>query len=62
LYTTLVWPKLQYACVAWDSITSTDLSKLERVQSYSRFVGIAIIVKVYLLDWISKHIIAGSGI
>jgi hypothetical protein len=47
LCTTLVWPKLEYASVAWNSITSTDLSKLMRVQRkfaalcYSRFfVGV----------------------
>jgi hypothetical protein len=32
LYCTLVRPKLQYASVAWNSITSTDASKLERIQ------------------------------
>jgi hypothetical protein len=32
LYTTLVRPKLEYASVAWNSITSTDSIKLERVQ------------------------------
>jgi hypothetical protein len=32
LYTTLVQPKLEYASVAWHSITSTDSSKLKRVQ------------------------------
>jgi hypothetical protein len=32
LYTTLVRPKLEYAYVAWNSTTSTDSSKLERVQ------------------------------
>jgi hypothetical protein len=32
LYTTLVRPKLEYASVAWNSITSTDSFKLERVQ------------------------------
>jgi hypothetical protein len=32
LYTTLVRPKLEYASVAWNSITSADSSKLERVQ------------------------------
>jgi hypothetical protein len=43
LYATLVRPKLEYASVAWNSITSTDSSKLERVQikfatlNHSRF-------------------------
>jgi hypothetical protein len=32
LYTTLIRPKLEYASVAWNSITSTDSSKLKRVQ------------------------------
>jgi hypothetical protein len=32
LYTTLARPKLEYASVAWNSITSTDSSKLKRVQ------------------------------
>ena len=32
LYCTLVTPKLEYASVAWNSITSTDTSKLERIQ------------------------------
>jgi hypothetical protein len=32
LYYTLVRPKLEYASVAWNSITSTDASKLERIQ------------------------------
>jgi hypothetical protein len=32
LYTTLVRPKLEYASVAWNSITRTDSSKLETVQ------------------------------
>jgi hypothetical protein len=32
LYTTLVRPKLEYASVAWNSITSTDSSKIQRVQ------------------------------
>jgi hypothetical protein len=47
LYTTLVQPKLKYACVAWNSIMKY-LSKLERVQRkfaalhYNRlfFVGV----------------------
>jgi hypothetical protein len=32
LYCTLVRPKLEYASVTWNSITSTDASKLERIQ------------------------------
>jgi hypothetical protein len=32
LYFTLVWPRLEYACVAWNSVTSTDANKLERIQ------------------------------
>jgi hypothetical protein len=32
LYYTLVRPKLEYASVAWNSITSTDASKLEHIQ------------------------------
>jgi hypothetical protein len=32
LYTTFVRPKLEYASVAWNSVTSTDSSKLERLQ------------------------------
>jgi hypothetical protein len=32
LYTTLVRPKLEYESIAWNSIASTDSSKLERVQ------------------------------
>jgi hypothetical protein len=33
LYTTLVWPKLEYVSVAWNSITSIDSSKLEMAQT-----------------------------
>jgi hypothetical protein len=32
LYCTLVRPKLEYASVTWNSISSTDASKLERIQ------------------------------
>jgi hypothetical protein len=32
LYVTLVRPKLKYASVVWNSITYTDVSKLERIQ------------------------------
>jgi hypothetical protein len=31
-YFTLVWSKLAYATVVWNSITSTDANKLERIQ------------------------------
>jgi hypothetical protein len=34
LYTTLVRLKLEYACVAWNSVTPTDSHKLERVQKH----------------------------
>jgi hypothetical protein len=43
LYTLLVRPKLEYASVAWNSITNTDSNKLERIQRkfaalcYNRF-------------------------
>jgi hypothetical protein len=32
IYCTLVRPKLEHASVAWNSITSTDASKVERIQ------------------------------
>jgi hypothetical protein len=32
LYITLVWPKLKYASVVWNSISMMDSSKLETVQ------------------------------
>jgi hypothetical protein len=32
LYIALVWSKLEYASVVWNSMTSTDASKLERIQ------------------------------
>ena len=32
LYSTLVRPKLQYVSVVWNSVTSTDARKLERIQ------------------------------
>jgi hypothetical protein len=43
LYITLVTSKLEYASVVWNSITSTDANKLERIQqrfealSFNRF-------------------------
>jgi hypothetical protein len=61
LYTTLVRHKLEYASVAWNSITSTDSSKLERVQIkcttlyHSRFflrVIVAVTTKECYLDLI----------
>jgi hypothetical protein len=32
LYLTLARPRLEYASVVWNSITSTDANKLERIQ------------------------------
>jgi hypothetical protein len=40
LYIALVWSKLEYASVVWNSITSTDASKLERVQQ--RFTALCL--------------------
>jgi len=38
LYTTLVRPKLEYACVAWDPHFKCDINRLERIQrSAARF-------------------------
>ena len=35
LYCTLVRPKLEYASVAWNSVTANDAGKLERIQCFS---------------------------
>jgi hypothetical protein len=43
LYSSLVWSKLEYAWIVWNSITSTDSAKLEMIQRkfaalcYTRF-------------------------
>jgi hypothetical protein len=45
LYFSLIIPKLKYAFVVWNSITSTDAEKLERIQRkfvalwYNRFLS-----------------------
>jgi hypothetical protein len=38
LYFTLVRPRLEYASVTWNSITSTDANNLERIQQKFTFV------------------------
>jgi hypothetical protein len=39
LYFTLDRSKLEHASVVWNSITSTDANKLERIQQKFAFVG-----------------------
>jgi hypothetical protein len=48
LYSTLARPKLEYASVAWNSITSTDSSKLERVQKKLLLCAIADFLRVFV--------------
>jgi hypothetical protein len=59
LYITLVRPRLEYASVVWNSITSTDANKLERIQQKFTFVFLSffpyvpyIYIYIYiLLPW-----------
>jgi hypothetical protein len=70
LYTTLVRPNLEYASVAWNSITSTGLSKLERVKekllpcTIAEFlrVFVAVTMKVNYVDLIFQHFIPDGNI
>jgi hypothetical protein len=70
LYTTLVPPKLEYASVAWNSTTTTDTSKLERVKknllpcTIADFlrVFVAATTKVSFLDLIFQHFIPDGNI
>jgi hypothetical protein len=68
LFTTFARPKLEYACVVWNSITSTDSSKLKIGQTICCLMiwylctYVAIIMKVYKIDWIFQHFSPGGGI
>ena len=52
LYSTLVRPKLQYASVLWNSVTSTDAIKLESIQQkfaalcQNRFLMLLVLLRI----------------
>ena len=58
-YTSLVWPKLEYASVAWEPFLKKDISTLERVQcnaaqfisqNYKRYASVTDMIRDFGLE------------